>query len=70
MPTSVLSGKKHFCTERDTLAIDGNLRKYTRTNFTDTFTFPGVPMTYKGYCNEAVTLGTGLGFLSYMSTMY
>ena len=67
LPTSTVSDAKHFCTERTTLEKDGNKDKANP----NTFTFPGVPLTYKGYCNGAITnilvstavIGIGQGFL-------
>ena len=50
LPTSTVSEGKSFCTERSTLATDGD-KDPTNPN---TFSFPGVPLTYKGYCTSAM----------------
>ena len=51
LPTTSLQAATSFCTELKTLKTDGNLNKKRP----DTFSFPGVPLVYKGYCNNAIT---------------
>ena len=50
LPTTKIGKPSSFCTEKRTLETDGDKNK-KRPN---TFSFPGVPLVYKGYCNNAL----------------